>query len=421
MCPAELSSCRLHPLEGLKRESLRITDVKVTLLSHQLKREDQWADGDANVVIVNTCTVAVEVFTDAGLVGLGGCSRYSGPERVKQYVEEVIRPFLIGKNPFDVEHLSAGLAGGRGRAAWNGVDVALWDLIGKAVGQPLYRLLATDADAITRLPVYASGGEFSWRRDSHFDGPESLAEKARRHQADGYAAFKFRMGGGFGALGITVEDYIPYLYQIREAVGPDFGLIQEANCRWTVEQCLQICPVLEELGFLWFEEPTSKRGDEAIDNYLKIKRALPTVMVSGGEGRRNRAELMEWVDRGAYDIVQHGADDAGLTEAWHMARMAHERGARFCAHNWQGGLVTIANAHLMAACPNRFLLESNMTPNPLKEGLFVEDLRVRDGFLDLPAGPGLGVELREGLAEEFPYIPDPWNVPDAGMPGACSS
>ncbi|MFH1567128.1 MAG: mandelate racemase/muconate lactonizing enzyme family protein [Gemmatimonadota bacterium] len=416
MSPESLSDGRAHPLEGVQRQPIRITDVKVTLLSCRLRPEEQWADGDANVVIVNTCTVVVEVFTDAGIVGIGGCSRYSGPEQMKQYLEEVIRPFLIGKNPFDVESLSGGLSGPRGLSAWTGVDVALWDLIGKAAGLPVYRLLATDVEPRTRLRVYASGGEFSWRRDSPFDGPESLIEKAVAHQAAGYTAFKFRMGGGFGQLGITLQEYIPYLYRIREAVGPDFGLIQEANCRWSVEQCLQVAPVLEELGFLWFEEPTSKAGDDAIDNYLLIKRALPTVMVSGGEGRPNRRELMEFVDRGAYDIVQHGCDDAGMTEAWHMARMAHTRGKLFCAHNWQGGLVTIANAHLMAACPNSFLLESNMTPNPLKEGLFRQKLAVQDGHLDLPDGPGLGVELREDLAEEYPFIPGPWNIPDPGKP-----
>jgi len=294
--------------------------------------------------------------------------------------------------------------------------VALWDIIGRAVERPLYQLLAIDEEPVTRLRVYASGGEFSWRRDSPYDGPESLVEKALRHQRNGYTAFKFRMGGGFGRLGITLEEYVPYLRQIREAVGPDFDLIQEANCRWSLQQCLEIAPVLEELGFLWFEEPTSKIGNDAIDNYLTIGRALPTVMISGGEGRPNRRELMEWVDRGAYDIVQHGCDDAGMTEAWQMARMAHTRGVRFCAHNWQGGLVTIANAHLMAACPNRFLLESNMTANPLKESLFKEPLRVVDGHLDLPEGPGLGVELRDGLEEEFAFQPGPWNIPDEGMP-----
>jgi L-alanine-DL-glutamate epimerase-like enolase superfamily enzyme len=195
---------------------------------------------------------------------------------------------------------------------------------------------------------------------------------------------------------------------MREAVGSDFDLIQEANTRWSVEQCLEVCPVLEELKFLWFEEPTRKN----IDDYLKIKQALRTVRISGGEGMANRVEIMEWVDRGAYDIIQPGCDDAGVTETWHMARMAHTRGKLFCPHNWQDGLVAIANAHVMAAVPNRFLLESNMTPNPL----FKERLAVKNGHLDIPDRPGLGVALKEGLAEQYPPLQGPWYVSDPEMP-----
>ncbi|MFO7918170.1 MAG: mandelate racemase/muconate lactonizing enzyme family protein [Anaerolineae bacterium] len=398
----------LHPLDGLEREDIEITDLQVIPLSYRLKPEERWPDSDAHVVIWKTTTVVVKVFTDAGIVGIGGASRYRGPARMKRYAEEVIKPFLMGKNPFDVEHLSGGKCGHGGLGVWAGIDTALWDIIGKVTGLPVYELLATDTEPETHLRVYASGGEFSWREDSPYDGPESLIEKALRHKENGYTAFKFRMGAGFNEEGITMDEYIPYLERIRKAVGPDFDLIQEANCRWSVEQCLEIAPTLEELGFLWFEEPTNRRGEDAIDNYLRIKEALPTVMVSGGESRENRGALAEWVDRGGYDIVQHACDDAGMTEAWHMARMAHQRDRLCCTHNWQGGLVTIANAHLMAAIPNRLLLESNMTPNPLKEGLFVEPLVVEDGYLDVPDKPGLGVELREDLEETFPYIEGNW-------------
>ena len=411
-----ISNMRMHPLDGIQRENIKITDIKVTLLSYELKPEEQWCDGDNNGIIWQTSSLNTEVFTDAGIVGIGG-SRAS--TEMKKYTEEVIKPLLIGKNPFDVAILSGGIAGGGARRAWASVDIALWDIIGKAKGLPLYKLLATDTEPETHLRVYASGGEFTWRRDSQFTdiGPESLIRQALRHKKDGYTAFKFRMGGGFGRLGITLKEYIPYLYKLREAVGPDFDLIQEANCRWSLEQCLEICPVLEELKFLWFEEPTSKSGRDAIDNYIKIKQALPTVMVSGGEKVNNRYDIAEWVDRGAYDIVQTGTDDVGMTEAWYIARMVHTRGKLYTGHNWWDGLVTIANAHLLAAIPNRFLLESNMTPNPLKEGLFKEKLAVKNGYLDIPDKPGLGVELIEGLAEQYPYLPgSSWSKPDPGMP-----
>lgn len=408
------SDSLIHPLIGIKRENIKITDIRVILLSYLLKPEELWADGDENSIIWQTSSVIIEVLTDAGITGIGGASRYNGPEEMKAYTEKIIRPFLIGKNPYDVEILTGGIAGGGARGAWAGVDIALWDIIGKAKGLPLYKILAPDTEPQTHLRVYASGGEFTWRKDSQFTdiGPESLIRQALKHKEEGYTAFKFRMGGGFGKLGISMKDYIPHLYKLREAVGPDFDLIQEANTRWSVEQCLEIAPVLEELKFLWFEEPAKR----VIDDYLKIKKALPTVNISGGEGRNNRYQLAEWMDSGAYDIIQSGCDDAGMTENWYIARMAHTRGKLFTGHNWQDGLITIANAHLLAAVPNRFLLETNMTPNPLKEGLFKEKLVVRNGFLDIPDKPGLGVELIEGLAEQYPYIPGHWNKPDTGMP-----
>ncbi len=411
--PREANS-QISPLNGIKRENIKITDIRVTLLSYRLKPEELWADGDDNSIIWQTSSVITEVFTDSGITGIGGSSRYNGPEEMKEYTEKVIKPFLIGKNPFDVEILTGGIAGGGARGAWAGVDVALWDIIGKAKGLPLYKILAVDTEPMTHLRVYASGGEFTWRKDSGFTdiGPESHIKQALNHKKEGYTAFKFRMGGGFGSLGITMKDYIPHLYKLREAVGPDFDLIQEANTRWTVEQCLEICPVLEELKFLWFEEPTKR----VIDDYLKIKKALPTVKISGGEGRNNRYQLAEWIDSGAYDIIQSGCDDAGMTENWHIARMANTRRKLFTGHNWQDGLITIANAHLLAALPNRFLLETNMTANPLKEGLFREKVAVKNGYLDIPDKPGLGVELIDNLAERYPYIPGWWNRPDPGMP-----
>jgi L-alanine-DL-glutamate epimerase-like enolase superfamily enzyme len=403
---------RVSPLDGVKRENIKITGVKLINLGYRLKPEEEWPDGGDNFIIWKTESVIAQVSTDAGLTGIGGSTRYAGPQAMQEYVDGVIRPILLGKNPFDVESLTGGICGRGPRGAWAGVDTAVWDIIGKAKGVPLYKLLAVDTDPVTRLRVYASGGEFTWRKNSRFPGPENLITEAVRHKSNGYTAFKFRPGGGFEKLGITIKDHIPYLRKMREAVGPDFDLIQEANTRWTVEQCLEIAPVIEELKFLWFEEPTRR----IIEDYLKIKPALPTVKISGGEGRSNRGELMEWVDRGAYDIVQPGCDDAGVTETWHMARMAHTRGKLFCPHSWQDNLVAVANAHVMAAVPNRFLLESNMTPNPLKEGLLKDGVAVKDGHFDVPEKPGLGVELLEGLEERYPPIPGPWNIPDPDMP-----
>jgi L-alanine-DL-glutamate epimerase-like enolase superfamily enzyme len=405
------ASGRNSPLDGVKRENIRITDVKVTNLGYSLKPDEEWPDGDNNMIIWKTESVIVEVFTDSGLKGIGGCTRYNGPAEMQEYLNAVIKPIVVGKNPFDVEHLAGGISEYRARGVWSGVDTAMWDLIGKAKGLPLYRLLATDVEPVTHLRMYASGGEFTWRKKSQFPGPDDLIQQALSHQRAGYTAFKFRPGGGFGKLGIQIKDFIPYLRDLRKVVGPKFDLIQEANTRWSMEQCLEIAPVLEELKFLWFEEPLKKK----IEDYVQLKKSLPTVKISGGEGVPNRAGLAEWMDRGAYDIVQPGCDDAGVTECWHMARMAATRGKLICPHNWQDGLVCVANAHLLAAVPNRFLLESNMTPSPFKEGLFKEKFAAVEGYIDVPQKPGLGVELKEGLAEMYPPIPGNWYRPDPDL------
>lgn len=409
---ASLPKDRISPLDGVRREKLKITGVDLINLGYRLKPDEEWADGGRNSIIWKTESVIVEVSTDAGLKGIGACSRYNGPAAMKQYLEQVVRPVVLGRNPFEVEYLAGGIAGRGPRAVWAGVDVALWDIIGKAKGVPLYRILATDTEPVTRIQAYASGGEFSWRKGSRFPGPENLVKEALRYKAAGYTAFKFRPGGAFESFG-SIREYIPYLREMRKAVGPDFDLIQESNQRWTLEQCLEIAPVLEDLKVLWWEEPTRK----IIDDYLTIRKALRTVKISGGETVHNRHDLVEWMDSGAYDIVQPGTDDAGLTECWHQARMAHTRGKLICPHNWQDNLVAIANAHLMAAVPNRYMLESNMTPNPLKEALFKEWFGVKNGYYTIPEKPGLGVELKEGLAEQFPAISEGgWNRPDPDMP-----
>jgi L-alanine-DL-glutamate epimerase-like enolase superfamily enzyme len=405
---------RISPLDGVTRQNIKITDLKLINLAYRLKPEEEWPDGAANGIIWKTESVIVEVSTDAGLKGIGACSRYNGPAAMKEYLEKVIRPVLIGKNPFDVEYLAGGISSRGVRGVWAGVDTALWDIIGKAKGLPLYRLLATDTEPRMRIRAYASAGEFTWHKGSRFPGPEDLVKQALRHKAAGYTAFKFRPGGAFERFA-TIKDYIPYLREMRKAVGPSFDLIQESNQRWTLEQCLEIAPVLEELKMLWWEEPTRKN----IDNYLTIKKVLRTVKLSGGETVATRSELVEWMDSGAYDIIQPGCDDAGVTECWYQARMGHTRGKLISPHNWQDGLVCAANAHLMAALPNGLMLESNMTPNPLKEGLFKEWYGAKNGYFEVPQKPGLGVELREGLAELYPAIPEGnWNRPDPDMPPA---
>lgn len=408
---AELSA----PL-GIKPEKLRITDVRVTLLSYALPKDKQWLT--ARAVTWKTDSILLEVFTDAGLIGIGEPSPYGGPEAVKQYIDEEIKPRLIGKNPFDLEHLALpwnGAPFGQ-QVAWAGIDGALWDIIGKAKRAPVYKLLAPNGEANPRLRMYASGGvEYAW-----YKRPDDLIDEALRHKSEGYTAFKFRIGTEWKNSGMTLDKYIPYLRRMREAVGPNFDLMQESNMRLTLDECLQLAPVLDELKFLWFEEPVRRTGPGALDNYRKIRAAMKAVQVSGGETMTTRWDFKEWIDRDGYDIVQPDCNTTGITEAWHTARMAALRRKHCCPHNWHGGLTTMMNAALVAAIPNRLMLELNQTYNPFKEEVFKDPLVVNKGYLTLPDKPGFGVELIKGgaeaLARKFPYLPGRYDRPNPDLP-----
>jgi len=409
---------RNHPLDGVQRENIKITDVKVTLLSAEIPKERYWYN--PKTIVWKSDAVLVEVFTDKGIVGIGESTPYGGPVEMKAFAERYVKPVLVGQNPFDVEFIAAGWAASAqagprvvpGQRVWAGVDCALWDIIGKAKGVPVYKLLATDNEPVTHLRLYASGGdEWAW-----YKRPEDLIDEALRVQKEGYTAYKFRLGPDWKAQGLTVQKYIPLLRKLRQAVGPKMDLMQESNMRLSLEECLELAPVLEELRFLWFEEPVRAWTEDAIENHIKIRKLMPHVMVSGGESRSNRFEFKEWIDRGGYDIVQPDCNWAGMTESWHIARMAHLRKKYCCPHDWHGGLTIMANAAFVAGIPNRLVLEHNVTFSHLREGVFKEPLLARNGYMDLPNKPGFGVELAPDLEKKFPYIPGRFDKPNPDLP-----
>lgn len=397
-----------HPLSLIKRENIRITGIKVTPFSYKDPDENIWRSN--KYIVWKTDGCLTEVMTDQGITGIGEGSPYARPDRIKKYTDEFITPTLTGMNPFDIEFLSCGGTDWISNCAWAGIDNALWDIIGKAVDQPVYKLLATENEPDPHIKIYASGGdEHEW----YNNGDEFLINEAVGYMEAGFAGMKLRTGTDWAYSNMTPRKYADIMRRLREAVGSGFKLMHETMgaTGMTVEQVIEeFCPVLEELKFHWFEHPL--RG---IDNYIRINEALTTVKVSGGETQANRFEVREWLDRGAYDIVQTDCNITGITENWHISRMAHLQGKIHCPHNWHGGLTTMANAHLVAGIPNRHMLELNMTYNPLKEGVFKEPLTVENGYMDLPDKPGFGVEVIDDLEKRFPWVPGSYMKPNPLM------
>jgi L-alanine-DL-glutamate epimerase-like enolase superfamily enzyme len=407
--PAEIPT-RNHPLDGITREKIKITDLKVTLLSCELPAKEQWYLDwiPERYKCWKTDSILVEVFTDSGIKGIGGATQYGGPDVVKEYLEKIIKPAITGKNPFDIEFLTCGVKVRGPLVGWAGVDAALWDIIGKAKGKPVYELLAVDHQPQTRIPVYASAGEM-------YDGdiwPDNLIEEALKLKGRGFRAYKFRPGTHWSVSGMTMTKYIDGVWKIRQAVGDDFGLIQECNAQWNMDQTMQFLPEAEKMKLIWIEDPVGRTGEQATENYRKIKDSLKSVKLSyGGDVMDNRFDYKEWIDRNAMDIVQPDAGVMGLTEAWYVSRMAWLQG-QFCApHNWHDALLTAANGTLAAGIPNLIMLESNQTFNPLRTELFKEPLVPKDGFIQLPARPGFGVEVIDDVEKRFPFIEGRYDRP----------
>jgi L-alanine-DL-glutamate epimerase-like enolase superfamily enzyme len=401
---------RNHPLDGVERENIKITDLKVTLLSCELPPEEQWYLDwiPERYKCWKTDSILVEVFTDQDIKGIGGATQYGGPDIVKKYLEEFIQPAITGKNPFDIEFLTCGVKRRGPLVGWAGVDAALWDIIGKVKGKPVYEFLATDHKPNTRIPVYASAGEM-------YDGdiwPDNLIEEALKLKERGFKAYKFRPGTHWSVSGMTMTRYIDGIWKLRDAVGPEFGLIQECNAQWNMEQTMQFIPEGEKMNLIWIEDPVERLGPDARENYRKIKDSLSKVKLSyGGDVMDNRFDYKEWIDRNAMDIVQPDAGVMGLTESWYVSRMAHLQGQQCAPHNWHDALLTAANGSLAAGIPNLMMLETNQTMNPLRTELLTEPLVPKDGYIELPDKPGLGIEVIDDAEKRFPFIEGRYDRP----------
>jgi len=395
---------REHPAEGLERENITITDIKVTPLSYTHDGEFLWRC--AGLYVWKSDAALVQVFTNKGIVGIAEGSPYRGPEKLKAYTDKYITPMLKGANVFDVDFLTNNQGHNSiAQGAWAGVNNALWDIIGKAKGVPVYKLLSNDSDPTDKVKIYASGGvSHAW----YDNGDEALIAEALRHKEAGYDTFKFRNGTSWKYSGLTMQQYIPILERLRQAVGPDFKLVIE-KFPWDFKTIInELCPVLEELKFYWYEEPVSWTDPASLEQHLAINQAMPSVMVSGGESWWNRHQVRPYVAAKAMNIIQTDANLSGITEGWHIGQTIHQHGQYYCPHNWVGGLTTIANIHLVAGVPCGHMCELNQTYNPLKWEIFKDPYPIENGILTIPDKPGFGVELIDNIEKKFPWTPGPY-------------
>jgi len=339
------------------RENIKITDVRVRLFSCDVPLEKWWYGAGV--------TILTEVFTDKGVVGIGGPSPYGGPEFVKEYTEKHIKPCIVGKNPFDMEIFAPGHQETSRAMAWAGVNVAVGTLWAKSRTSPYTNCSRRTRNPKTRIEHYAScGNTLRFRQTA-----KALYEEALRYKEDGFKSFKFRLAEKLREEHDHRQVH-PFPQGLREAVGPDFGLIQELNMRLNLEQVLELAPVLKELKFLWLEEPVN-RWAECVEQPTSRRnsqsdRGVPENTGSGGAGagfgRRTMTTRFEIPGLDRQQRVRHhpaGLRHHGTERGMYSAQHAHLHGKRCVPHNWHDDLTWMSNIQLVAAVPNRWKLESD--------------------------------------------------------------
>jgi D-galactarolactone cycloisomerase len=377
---------------------MKVTDVKTYHLSVKVDQPFISARGWS---YTHKNAMLVKVETDEGIEGWGECY---GPAGVaKTVVETLLKTQVIGRDPYDVEVIWEKLYGqlkdyglnGMTIAGISGVDIALWDVIGKACGKPIHKLIG--GCFRDRVAAYATGFFF---KDLQTVLPDAVAE-ARLYQAQGFRAMKMKIG-----LGSMKKD-VDRIQAVRDTVGPEMQLMVDANHCFTVSQAILLGRKLEELDVYWFEEPISP---EDLDGYVEVTRALD-LPVAGGENQFTRFGFQPILARRAMDIIEPDVCAAGgITECRKIAALASAHCVQCAPHSYGSSAIGLAaTLHFLASlpdCPSCLvpvapMLELEQTFNPFRDELSRVPIVCRDGFVDIPQGPGLGLDIDTDAIERY--------------------
>jgi L-rhamnonate dehydratase len=340
----------------------------------------------------------VEIFTDEGHVGLGNAAL--SPQVAKQVIDVYLRPLLIGQDPWDIERLwqhmyRKTMAFGRkgiGMVAISAVDIALWDLLGKSAGQPVYRLLGGRTKP--RIAVYASR--------LYSVALSELAEEAKRYREQGYPAMKLRFGWGpaDGARGMRRN--VELVRTVREAIGDEIDLMADAYMGWTLDYAKRMLPLLEPFHLRWLEEPVIP---DDIHGYAELKSRSP-VPIAGGEHEFTSYGFRDLLEARALDYIQFDTNRVGgITQARKIAALAEAYSVPVIPHAGQLHNYHIVMASLNSPLAEYFPVVDVEVGNELFWYIFSGEPRAKDGSIDLDDNtPGLGLTVNEDGLRQFEVI-----------------
>ena len=366
---------------------LRISDVIAHPLRTKLPDVQRTSQGDWPSLDI----VVVEVRTDAGIVGWGECLARTSSPAYAAAVETLLKPVLVGRNPFETANLwramrgrLTGRAGGMLVESIAGVDIALWDIIGKVAGLPVHRLLG----GVGRRQVLAYASSINW-------GDDARAEAETRDcLARGFRAIKVKIGQ-------TPRAAIARAELIRRIAGPEIRLSVDANWAFDLDEATQVGEALAALDYWWFEEPIVP---EDIDGYRRL-RERTKVRLAAGESDFVATQARDLIATRSVGVIQPDVARAGgITETRRIADLADAFHVAYAPHvGWSGAICAAASVQLAAAQPNFLVYECMIFANPLRETLLTRRVGsfqdLVDGHAAVPEGPGLGIDIdRDALA-----------------------
>jgi galactonate dehydratase len=332
--------------------------------------------------------LVVEVVSDDGHVGIGNAAL--APRVTKQVIDLYLKPLLLGADPWDVELLwqhmyRKTMAFGRkgiAMVAISAVDIALWDILGQALGQPIYKLLGGPIH--DRIRVYGGTGGTT---------PESWAKT----KADGYTASRVQWPSG------SVTEMIQYTKAMRAAAGPSHEIAIHGAGRLPTSEALQYMKGVEECNLMWVEEPIQM---DDIEDWAHL-RAHTTTPIATGERLTTKFAFNPYLTRHLIDFAQPDlCACGGILEARKIAVIAEVNRIRMAPHGPHGPAGALANFHLDASIPNFYVQETRVYTGQFEMDLHEGQIPIiKDGFCELPTRPGLGTVLNEKVAATRPYKP----------------
>ncbi|MEQ3708369.1 MAG: mandelate racemase/muconate lactonizing enzyme family protein [Tateyamaria sp.] len=359
--------------------------------------------------------ILVKLTTDDGIVGWGECYASSvGPAAMRAVIEDVFDRHMAGENPEDIELMfrRAYSSGFTQRpdltvmGAFSGLEIACWDIVGKARGRPVHAMLGGRMNDRIRAYTYLYPLPHHSLED-FWTSPEMAAESALDCVDRGYTAVKFDPAGPYTMRGghmpgmRDISMSVAFCKAIREAVGDRADLLFGTHGQFTTAGAIRLGQALEPYSPLWFEEPIPP---DAVEEMAKVARAVG-IPVATGERLTTKAEFAPVLRSGAASIVQPALGRAGgIWEMKKVAAIAEVYNAQMAPHLYAGPVEWAANVQLAASIPNILMCETIETP--FHDQLIKGAIRVEDGFITPSDAPGLGIDVDEALARDHPYDGD---------------